>query len=123
MISFKFFPSEFCFIFKNEEITVKYRNNPDALRLLWIETEADSQRQGHATNMLNHIVENILQPNQTFEISAPDYDTVGFYSHWLKKRGIDSHRINQLIDEDDSGFSISIPYADLSSNPSKSPIY
>lgn len=113
MYNFLFSVSEGCFKFENEIICVKYRNNKEILKLLWVETNTQYQNLGHASNILNHIVDTILKPDQTFMISAPDFDTYSFYYHWLEKRGLCSDKIDVLVEEDDTGFTFSLPYSDL----------
>jgi len=96
----------------------RYKNNLD---LAWIETSEYEQCKGHGTNILNHIVTNILQPHETLNIKVADESTLGFYFKWLQRMGFKNSFINDLItDVNDAGFKISLQASIFSKLPSSS---
>ncbi len=94
---------------------LQYDSNLD---LVWIETVKEAQHKGHATELLNYIVTNILQSHETLNIKVADECTLGFYFKWLQKMELEKDVINDLIgDADDSGYKISIHASILNKLP------
>lgn len=93
---------------------IRYGNNLD---LAWIETVEHKQHKGYGTEILNCIVTNYLQPNETLNIKVADESTLEFYFRWLQRMGFDKKLINGFIsDAGDSGCKISIPASILNTS-------